>query len=65
MYLGIDLGTSAVKAILVDDAQGVVGEASVPLEISRFGLAGMGCDVARSRGVSSLVAKPDGRNGRV
>lgn len=35
MYLGIDLGTSAVKAILVDDAQGVVGEASVPLEISR------------------------------
>ena len=35
MYLGIDLGTSALKAILVDDAQGVVGEASVPLEIDR------------------------------
>ncbi len=35
MYLGIDLGTSALKAILVDDAQAVVGEASVPLEINR------------------------------
>lgn len=35
MYLGIDLGTSAVKAVIVDDAQGVVGEASVPLEIDR------------------------------
>ena len=35
MYLGIDLGTSAVKAILVDDAQRVVGEASVRLDIAR------------------------------
>ena len=35
MYLGIDLGTSAVKAVIVDDAQGVMGEASLPLEINR------------------------------
>src|SRR5258707_8929078 len=31
MYLGVDLGTSALKALLVDDHQRVVGEASVPL----------------------------------
>lgn len=33
--LGIDLGTSAVKAVLVDAAQSVVGRADVPLAISR------------------------------
>lgn len=35
MYLGIDLGTSAVKAVLVDDANAVVGQASASLEVSR------------------------------
>jgi xylulokinase len=35
MYLGIDLGTSAVKALLADDAQRVVAEASAPLSVSR------------------------------
>ncbi len=35
MYLGIDLGTSAVKALLVDDEQQIVGEASAPLAVSR------------------------------
>ncbi len=35
MYLGIDLGTSAVKAILVDDAQAVLAGASQPLEVRR------------------------------
>ena len=30
-FLGIDLGTSAVKVILVDEAQAVLGQASVPL----------------------------------
>ncbi len=35
MYLGLDFGTSAVKALLVDDAQRVVGDATVPLGISR------------------------------
>ncbi|WP_262267911.1 xylulokinase [Microvirga yunnanensis] len=34
-YLGIDVGTSAVKAILVDDAQAAVAEADVPLKVSR------------------------------
>lgn len=35
MYLGIDLGTSALKAVLVDAAGAVVGQASRPLEVSR------------------------------
>ncbi|MDU6751085.1 MAG: FGGY family carbohydrate kinase, partial [Bradyrhizobium sp.] len=33
MYLGIDLGTSAVKTILVDDAQRVVASRSHNLTI--------------------------------
>lgn len=35
MYLGIDLGTSSVKTILVDDAQTVIGQASAALTVSR------------------------------
>lgn len=35
MYLGIDIGTSAVKAVLVDDAGRVVGESRTPLTVSR------------------------------
>lgn len=35
-YLGIDIGTSAVKAIIMDDTGEVVGEASAPLTISRL-----------------------------
>ena len=35
MYLGIDLGTSAVKAVLTDENSVVVAEASEPLAISR------------------------------
>ena len=34
MYLGIDLGTSAVKTILVDDAQRVVASRSQSLTAS-------------------------------
>ncbi|MBJ6128385.1 xylulokinase [Microvirga splendida] len=34
-YFGIDIGTSAVKAILVDERQTVVAEADVPLQVSR------------------------------
>ncbi|MDB5102542.1 MAG: xylB [Fibrobacteres bacterium] len=34
-FLGIDLGTSAVKAILVDDRQNLIGQASASLEVSR------------------------------
>jgi xylulokinase len=37
MYLGLDLGTSSVKALLVDEQETVVGEASSPLTISRRG----------------------------
>jgi xylulokinase len=35
MYLGVDLGTSSVKVLLVDEAQRVVGDVSSPLEVSR------------------------------
>lgn len=35
MYLGLDLGTSGVKALLIDANQQVVGSASSPLNVSR------------------------------
>ncbi|MBM6579313.1 xylulokinase [Microvirga sp. BT689] len=34
-YLGIDVGTSAVKSILVDERQATIAEADIPLQISR------------------------------
>ncbi|HJN52053.1 MAG: xylulokinase [Pseudomonadales bacterium] len=35
MYLGIDLGTSAVKTILLDDKDQLVGQGEAPLDVSR------------------------------
>ena len=35
MYLGLDLGTSGVKAVLIDDAQNVVASATGDLDVSR------------------------------
>lgn len=35
MYLGIDLGTSSVKALLIDDSQAIIASASGSLEVSR------------------------------
>lgn len=35
MYIGLDLGTSGLKGILIDDAQKVLAEASAPLTVSR------------------------------
>ncbi|MBX3027188.1 xylulokinase [bacterium] len=35
MFLGLDLGTSAVKAALVDDQQRVIAQASAPLTVQR------------------------------
>ncbi len=35
MYLGIDLGTSGVKATLIDDDQAIVGSGHAALEVSR------------------------------
>jgi len=35
MYLGIDLGTSSLKSILLDDTQTVIAAADVPLDVSR------------------------------
>jgi xylulokinase len=35
MYLGIDLGTSAVKAVLVDERQREVGQAGVSIDVQR------------------------------
>ena len=35
MFLGIDLGTSEVKLLLLDAAGGIVGQAGAPLDVSR------------------------------
>jgi xylulokinase len=35
MYLGLDLGTSGLKGVLIDAAQGLVAEASAPLTVAR------------------------------
>jgi len=35
MYLGIDLGTSSVKAVIVDEHEAVIAQASAPLAVSR------------------------------
>jgi xylulokinase len=35
MYLGIDLGTSGIKIILLNDDDQIIGQASAPLEVSR------------------------------
>ena len=35
MYLGIDLGTSGLKVILIDDHQNLLGEKNIPLEVKR------------------------------
>lgn len=35
MYLGFDIGTSGIKALLVDDAQRIIGQATAELEVSR------------------------------
>lgn len=35
MYLGIDIGTSGVKAVIADEAQRIASEASAPLTVSR------------------------------
>ena len=35
MYLGIDLGTSGIKTIIIDKSQKVIASASSSLEVSR------------------------------
>lgn len=35
MYLGLDLGTSGLKGLVIDEAQHVVAQASAPLDVSR------------------------------
>lgn len=35
MFLGLDLGTSGLKGLLLDDAQNVIGSATAPLEVLR------------------------------
>jgi xylulokinase len=35
MYLGIDLGTSEVKVVLIDETGSIVGSAGAPLQVSR------------------------------
>ena len=35
MYLGLDLGTSGLKGVLIDEGQAILAEANAPLEVSR------------------------------
>ncbi|WP_210527694.1 xylulokinase [Rubellimicrobium arenae] len=35
MYIGLDLGTSGLKGVLIDDGQAIRAEATAPLEVSR------------------------------
>ncbi|QJF51708.1 xylulokinase [Roseobacter ponti] len=35
MYIGLDLGTSGLKAVLTDDHQAILAEATAPLEVQR------------------------------
>jgi xylulokinase len=35
-YLGVDIGTSSIKAVLLDDAQRMIAEASAPLDVLRL-----------------------------
>jgi sugar (pentulose or hexulose) kinase len=35
MFLGIDIGTSSVKALVADDNQAVAAQAAVPLFVRR------------------------------
>ena len=35
MFIGLDLGTSGLKGILIDDTQGIVAEATAPLSVAR------------------------------
>src|SRR5262249_5485588 len=35
MFLGVDIGTSAVKAVLADEKGGFAAQASAPLDVSR------------------------------
>ena len=35
MYIGLDLGTSSLKAILINDDQTILAEASAPLTVER------------------------------
>ena len=35
MWLGLDIGTSGVKAVLADDAGAVLAQAAVPLSVAR------------------------------
>lgn len=35
MYIGLDLGTSGLKAVLIDESQAIVAEASAPLAVTR------------------------------
>ena len=35
VFLGLDIGTSSIKAVLIDERQTLIAEASVPLSVSR------------------------------
>ena len=38
MFIGIDLGTSSIKSILIDENQKIIGNASISLNLSNHNL---------------------------
>ena len=44
MYLGLDIGTSSIKALLMDDEQSIIASASAGIEVS-----GVGCRAWKDR----------------
>lgn len=64
MFIGIDLGTSGVKALLMDEAQQVLASAQAPLKVSRPALGWSEQDpadwiAATSDALSGLAAEHD------
>ncbi|WP_394687920.1 xylulokinase [Hoeflea sp.] len=65
MYLGLDLGTSSVKALLIDDTQVILGSASANLTVERPhpGWSEQGPDswITATRTAIGLLAKTHGK----
>lgn len=65
MYLGLDVGTSSVKAVLIDENQAIVASETVPLEVSRphSGWSEQDADdwVTASEGAIDALARSHGK----
>ena len=64
MYLGIDIGTSSVKAVLVDDSAAIVAQASDSLAVSRPQPGFSEADPDANVAADSAKNSRDDRNGK-